>query len=101
MCYLKQLRISNRATSSLIILAVMAMVITSCRSDINEALSGGKYTDPELSQIDSSEPVIANPEDNDLLSDRMPISKVRENYSSDQDILRQKSYTNIRFDNCS
>lgn len=101
MCYLKQLRISNRATSSLIILTVMAMVITSCHSDINDALSGGKYPGSEPSQIDGSEPVIDNPEDNDLLSDRMPISKVRENYSSDQDILRQKSYTNIRFDNCS
>ena len=89
-----------RKYTFLILTVILSILLTSCRSDINEALSGGKYTDPELSQIDGSEPVVANPEDNDLLSDRIPINEIIDNYSSDQDTLRHKTYTNIRFDNC-
>lgn len=89
-----------RKYTFLILTVILSILLTSCRSDINEALSGGKNADPELSQIDGSEPVIDNPEDNDLLSDRIPINEIIDNYSSDQDTLRHKTYTNIRFDNC-
>ena len=89
-----------RKYTFLILTVILSILLTSCRSDINEALSGGKNADPELSQIDGSEPVIDNPEDNDLLSVRIPINEIIDNYSSDQDTLRHKTYTNIRFDNC-
>ena len=62
----------RRAKSILILFTVMALIITSYQSGINDALSGGSYSRPEPSkpsQTDDSGSDIDNTEDNDLLSD--------------------------------
>ena len=88
-----------RKYTFLILTVILSILLTSCRSDINEALSGGKNADPEPAQI-SDPGSQASKNGIELLSGRKPIVEVRNDYLTDQEILRSSKYSNLRFDNC-